>query len=313
MLAPVCLFTYNRLFETKQTIEALKNNYLASKSDLFIFSDGPKSEAAKSEVQAVREYITSVTGFNSVSVIESKENNGLANSIISGVTSTITKFGKVIVLEDDLITTPNFLDFMNQALDFYEHEVKVQSINGYSLYLQNTDTLHDIYFQIRPFSWGWATWANRWGQNIFNKELLKAEINSDRSILKEFKSACGDDISKMFLNSIYDKNDSWYVRWTYSHFKNKSYSVYPILSLVRNIGFGESGTHCKGINSFGYLIDERDKTSFDLIEFSKPENRLSKEFLNYFSFKHKVSLRLKLLRTGKGRKQLMSEIKLKMS
>lgn len=313
MLAPICLFTYNRLSETQQTIEALRANYLAPKSDLFVFSDGAKGDAAIAKVQAVRQYLKSVTGFKSVSVIESSENKGLANSVIFGVGEVVNKFGKIIVLEDDLITAPNFLDFMNQALVFYKATKKIQSISGFSLYLRSVDPQNDVYFQVRPFSWGWATWADRWDEQIFDKQLLKKEIGSDSDVLKNFRRTCGNDIVKMFLNSVEDKNDSWYVRWTYSHFKNNRYSVYPILSLVKNIGFGESGTHCKGVNSFGYLMDEGDKTSFDLIEFNKPENHVSKKFLNYFSFKHKVFLRLKLLRSRTGRKQLMSEIKLKMS
>ena len=312
MLAPICLFTYNRLSETRLTIEALKNNYLASESNLFIFSDGPRNENVLQKVEEVRQYLKTVEGFKSVNIYESVENKGLANSIIAGVNQVIEKYGKVIVLEDDLITSPNFLDFINKALEFYKHETKIKSINGFSLLLKNVDSQSDVYFQTRPFSWGWATWFDRWDQNIFDKQLLKIEINSNNGILKSFKKACGDDIVKMFLNSISNKNDSWYVRWTYSHYKNKKYSVFPISSFVNNIGFGESGTHCKGVNPYKYKNINKDKTTFNFIEFSKPNKRITKEFLNYFSFSHKLFVRIRLLRSKSQRKQLISEIKIKL-
>src|SRR5690554_1406763 len=120
-LAPICLFTYNRFEETIKTIEALQRNHLASQSQLFIFSDGWKKEKDKDKIIQVRNYLDSVRGFEKVTVIHSEKNNGLAESIIKGVTETLSRYDHVIVLEDDLITTPNFLDFMNQALDYYRH------------------------------------------------------------------------------------------------------------------------------------------------------------------------------------------------
>lgn len=313
MYAPICLFTYNRLKETKQTIDSLKNNYLAMESELFIFSDGPRNEMVKSKVDKLREYLRTISGFKAVSIIESTENKGLANSIISGVTQVINKYGKVIVLEDDLITTANFLNFLNQALDFYKNDINIQSVNGFALDISSTGNKGDVYFQKRPFSWGWATWSDRWNPNIFNKEMIKSEINLNVSVLKKFKKACGDDIVTMLLNSLNEKNDSWYVRWVYNHFKNKRYSVYPRYSLVENIGFGDSGTHCKNINSYIYKLDNRNKLEFSITKFKEPEKSIDKAFLFNFSLYNKVLIRLKLLKTMKGRKQLISEIKSKIN
>lgn len=115
MLAPICLFTYNRLEKTKQTINALKKNFLANQSHLIIFSDGAKDYKTKHEVNSVRRFLYTIDGFKSVEIIESPINQGLGESITNGVTKVIDNYGKVIVLEDDLYTTPNFLDYMNQA------------------------------------------------------------------------------------------------------------------------------------------------------------------------------------------------------
>ncbi len=130
-LAPIILFTYNRPWHTRQTIEALQKNLYADKSRLIILSDGPKTEIDVPKVQKVREYIKTVKGFRSIEIIEREKNWGLANNIIDGVTRIINEYGKIIVLEDDIVTSPYFLKFMNEALEFYKDEERVMHISGY--------------------------------------------------------------------------------------------------------------------------------------------------------------------------------------
>ena len=164
-LAPICLFVYSRLAETKQTVESLQRNMLAAESQLFIFSDGAKDCNVINEVNAVRQYIHTISGFAKVSIYECDENKGLANSIISGVTQIVNQFSKVIVLEDDLILSRNFLCFMNEALDFYENKKKVLNISGYSFtFKYPIDYKYDVAFSLRFASWGWAIWKDRWEQ-----------------------------------------------------------------------------------------------------------------------------------------------------
>lgn len=311
MPAPICLFTYNRLSETHQTVEALKQNYLAPESELVIFSDGPKNENSLPKVEAVRQYLYSISGFKSVKIIESQENKGLADSIIYGVSQIVEKYGKVIVMEDDLISSPNFLSFMNQALDFYIHDKNIQSINGYSLSLK--DKSNEVYFQIRPFSWGWATWNDRWNTKIFDRKNLKTAIESNPYLLKAFKLKCGSDIPKMLLNSIDNINDSWYVRWAFDHFRNNRYSVSPAYSFITNIGYSTEATHCKGINTYTSEPVNHLKIVFDFLDFQSPDAKSSREFLYYFSWRYKISLRIKLLKSKTGRNQILQEIKTRTS
>jgi hypothetical protein len=311
MLAPICLFTYNRLEETKHTVEALKNNYLAKESDLFIFSDGPKHKNGISKIEDVREYIKRIDGFKSVTIIESKENKGLANSIIGGVTHIINKYEKVIVLEDDLITSPNFLDFMNQALDFYNNIENIQSINGFSLKINTSPINGDIYFQLRPFPWGWATWKKYWDVSIFNIDKIKKIIEDNFKILKIYNDVCGNDMETMLKASISGKNNSWYVRWVFDHFINKRYSVFPIYSKVQNIGFADNATHCTGINIYRSENDLKNERTFDLVSFHKNDKIFNNEFLKYFKKSYKFYYRIRLLRNIHGRKQIKDEIYLK--
>jgi hypothetical protein len=305
MLAPICLFTYNRLSETKQTVAALQQNYLATESELFIFSDGPKNEEDKLKVNEVLNYIKQISGFKDITIIESPINKGLANSIIDGVTQIIEKYGKVIVLEDDLITSPNFLDFMNQALDFYLEKKKIQSINGFSLDI-NSDS--DVYFHQRTFPWGWATWENRWDKNIFDKKLIIREINENTSILHRFKKSCGSDIVKMLNASLEGRNNSWYVRWVFNHFTNGTYSVFPSLSKVSNVGFNNRGIHCNHINVYKSNFDLTNKRIFLLNEYKKLDMESNALFLKYFTKSYKIWYRLKILKNQDGRRIVKNEI-----
>lgn len=307
MLAPICLFTYNRLAETQNTIEHLKMNRLAPLSDLYIFSDGAKTENGIEKIGLVRDYIKRTSGFKSVEIIESSTNKGLANSIIDGVSSVLRKYGRVIVLEDDLISTPYFLDFMNDALDYYDSNKRVQSVNGYSVLIDTGGK--GVYFQTRPFPWGWGTWSDRWSEQIFDKRYIREIIEQDQSILKRFRTECGSDISKMLTDSLQNINDSWYVRWTFDHFLKNNYSAFPFKSYIQNIGHNEDGTHCKGINTYKSELTDIRTYNPNFWELYEPDRQLKNDFLKYFSMRFKITERLKLLPSRKGRESLIQEIR----
>lgn len=304
-LAPICLFTYNRVDETIQTINALKNNYLAKWSDLIIFSDGPKNKQAIKNVFELRKFLKTVTGFKSVIIHESSENKGLANSIITGVNQTVNEYGKVIVVEDDLITMPNFLDFMNQALDFYATIKKIQSINGFSLKIE---CKADIYFHNRTFPWGWGTWKDRWSKNIFDIDEIEKTIKLNNALLDEFNKKCGNDMTRMLKDSLSGAINSWYIRWAFNHFINNTYAVFPNTSKIINIGFDIEATHCKGINTYVSDLDEGEKRIFVFFDFKKLPKETDEQILRYFKRSYKLLFRLKLFRTKIGRGQLWNEI-----
>ena len=308
-LAPIILFTYNRLEETKQTILALQKNNLAKDSELYVFSDGSKNKEGKKKVEELRLYLQQITGFKKIVIFKSPINQGLANSVIEGVTKILEEFGKVIVLEDDLITSPNFLNFMNQALEFYEFDKKIKSVNGFSLDIKSK--IDSVYFQTRPFPWGWATWKDRWNQQIFDKKRISDELETDKLILKKFNKKCGDDMSKMLLDSLNEINDSWYVRWTYSHFINNKISVYPSRSFIENIGFSADSTHCGPIDSYKYKLEVRQNINLSLSDFDSINLKQEKNFLKYFTISYKLLFRLKLLLTLKGFKLVLKELKFK--
>ena len=253
-LAPIVLFVYNRPWHTQQTVEALKKNAEAKDSNLFIFSDGYKNKKVKSEVEKLREYIKTIDGFKHVTIIEREKNYGLANSIISGVTEIVNRYGKIIVLEDDLVTSKYFLSFMNSTLEFYKDENKVISIHGYIYPIKSK--LPETFFIKGADCWGWATWKRGW--DIFEadgKKLLN-ELK-DRNLERKFDINGSYAYTKLLSGQIANRNDSWAIRWYASAFLKDKLTLYPGRSLVCNIGLDESGTHCGNTNSYDTIITNR--------------------------------------------------------
>lgn len=246
-LAPIVIFVYNRLDHTKQTIEALARNDLANASEVFIYSDAAKTDQGAEKVEAVRQYVDSIIPdslFKSVTIIKAESNRGLADSVINGVSEIINRFGKVIVVEDDLVTTPDFLSYMNRALDFYRDDPKIWSISGYSFKMKIPKSYkHDVFLSYRASSWGYATWANRW--NTVDWELTEYQQFSKDRKMQHVLNRGGRDLSLMVHDQMEGRIDSWAIRWCYEQAKQDKYTVYPIYSLVRNLGLDGSGTHGK--------------------------------------------------------------------
>lgn len=283
-LAPICLFTYNRLETTKKSVESLRNCLLASESDLVIFSDGPKNSNDANYVRAVREYLKTVNGFKSILIKESIENKGLANSIISGVSEVINSKGRVIVLEDDLIVSASFLSFMNESLDYYAHK-GVFSITGFSLRIKMPTSETDVYFTGRASSWGWATWSSVW--SMCDWEMADYDdFKSSRKQRRKF-DRWGSDMSHMLDKQMAGKLNSWAIRWCYSQFKLGMLTVVPRVSLVRNAGFGNLASNTIGVDRYPVIFDDGSIKKF---RFSSPkvDEQVRKQFTKYYSFLYRA-------------------------
>ncbi len=239
----------------------MKKNTLASNSNLFIFSDAPKDIESKQSVEKVRAYIKSINGFKKVDIIERKENFGLAKSIETGVTEIVNQYGKIIVLEDDIVTSTCFLSFMNKALDFYEKEKKVWHVSGWN-YPIISEELGDTYFARQMNCWGWATWQDRWtfyekNPNDLAKQFKKQDI-------KRFNLDGSCDFWSQVLENKEGRINTWATFWYASIFKKDGLCLNPSKSLVKNIGFDGSGVHCSIANDFNTEIFEKDNFNFSL-------------------------------------------------
>jgi GR25 family glycosyltransferase involved in LPS biosynthesis len=240
--APIVLFVYNRPWHTQQTVEALQKNELANESELFIYADGTKQENDL-KIQEVREYIKTITGFRRVTIIEREKNYGLANNIIYGATQIVNQFGRIIVLEDDIVASEGFLKYMNDALELYADEEKVGCIHAWNVFLNHTDYKESTFFLKGADCWGWATWKRAW--ELFNpngKELLNfIELNK---LEYEFDHKGMIPFTEMLKDQIEGRNQSWAVRWHASLFVKDKYCLYPTTAIVKNIGLDNTGVHC---------------------------------------------------------------------
>jgi hypothetical protein len=244
-VAPIAMFVFNRLSHTRQTVEALQRNELAGASDLFAFSDGPRSPADADKVRAVREYLRSITGFRKVTVIERERNLGCARSIISGITEIVNKYGQIIVVEDDIVTAPHFLRYMNEALELYRNEQKVACIHGYLYPVEGN--LPETFFIRGADIWGWATWKRAWDLYEPDAGKLLKELKA-RGLTKIFNFDGSYNFTKMLKAQMDGLIDTWDVQWYASALLHDKLTLYPGRSLVQNIGFDSSGTHCNTEN-----------------------------------------------------------------
>jgi hypothetical protein len=240
--APIALFVYARLSHTRSTIEALLNNPGVELTDLIIFSDSARNVEKQADVEEVRAYLKTITGFRSITIYDRPFNFGLAKSIIEGVTEVLKEHDTVIVLEDDLVTSPYFLTYMNKALEKYAEDDRVISIHGY-VYPVNL-SLPETFFLRGADCWGWATWRRGWSHFNPDGQHLLDELNRQKLIgMFDFNGAYS--FSKMLKAQIKGSNDSWAIRWYASAFLANKLTLYPGKSLVYNIGNDDSGSHCR--------------------------------------------------------------------
>ena len=279
-LAPVILMTYARPEHTRKTLDALAENMLAKESELYIFCDGPKSEKAVSNNKLVKEIVLAEktkNRFKEVYVCISEENRGLAKSIISSATEIIDKYGKCILLEDDLITAPYFLTYMNECLEYYRSDERIWAIAGFSFPLRTLKTYpHDVYLSYRASSHGWATWKDRW-------ETIDWEVKDFKELEKSFSkrrkfNRGGNDLYRMLRHQMRGERDSWAIRFCYEQSKQNRFTIYPKVSLVRNIGFDGSGTHCSNDEKLKKMNFEGNKVEKIVLENVYPNKRILREF-----------------------------------
>jgi GR25 family glycosyltransferase involved in LPS biosynthesis len=246
-LSPVLLFTYNRPFHTRQTLEALEKNYLAQETHLIIFLDGLKDNCSSEQAEhhnQLRLLLNEKKWCRTVEIFESETNLGCAKSIVNGVTEALKSHNKVIILEDDIVTSPYFLTYMNDGLNYYEKDLTIGSINSFAERFLGDSRFPEYFLMNGSDSWGWGTWRDRWKDFIFDAKIVKDKIiQLDKIDEFEFGSHM-TLIDQQIVGSI----DTWDVQWHGSNIIAGRKGLYPKTSFLRNIGLDGSGTHGEKIN-----------------------------------------------------------------
>lgn len=285
--APIVLFVYNRPEHTKKTVESLLLNKGAAQSELYVFCDAAKNEKAKEMVEATRAYVKTIKGFKDIHITERTENFGLAKSVITGVTEVVNRHGRVIVMEDDLLTSPYFLEYMNTALEKYENEKKVFSITGYSHFPNGNEKLPQSYFLKVFSSWSWATWKDRW--DLFDEKAVGWEkTKTDEKLKNAFDYEGCFDNSLMIKQHMEDHIiNSWAIRAYWTMFTHDEMTLFSNNRLCENIGFDGTGVHCNTEGDYltGKLFD-KEVTEFP--EIAEETELAKKELIQYIGKKKRA-------------------------
>lgn len=288
-LAPIVVFAYNRLDTLTNTISSLLANPEAEKSELFVYVDGARlqKEGDSERVKSVQDFVKTISGFQKVTYHFSKRNKGLANSIITGTSQILNKYGKVIVVEDDLFLSRSFLRFMNDMLDKFEKDSRIMQISGFGCHLTCANNYpYDAYINERAQSWTWGTWKDRWETIDWNVKDFN-NLASSRDLQKKFNKR-GSDLYKMLHDYMTGKNSSWYIRFNYSMYKQGRYSLMPIRSLVRNDGFGVDASNCNNYNRYKVDFEIEHKGNFLVPEGIKPCEDIITNSVRYWSKKYRI-------------------------
>ncbi|MFD0989566.1 hypothetical protein ACFQ1R_05625 [Mariniflexile jejuense] len=246
-LAPVVLFVYNRPWHTIETLNALKNNCLSNKSLLYIYCDGAKQNANKQtllDIKEVRAIVKREQWCGEVVIVERDENWGLAQNILDGISNVIKNYGKIIVLEDDMVTSKNFLDYMNFSLAYYKDAKDVYHINGHNFKSKLQYLLDDYYFSRYMNCWGWATWKDRWEQLITDYSFCYNKLLENKDLMRNFNYDNSLDFHNQLLLNINKKINTWAILWYSTIFFNKGYCLTSKHSYVSNIGLDGTGENC---------------------------------------------------------------------
>lgn len=285
MYSPIIIFVYNRVDHFEKTYNALSLCKEAKDSDLFIFSDGAKNENAVKGVNEVREKLEEIKNegkFKSVTVVESKENKGLAQSIISGVSAVLEEHGKAIILEDDSLVTPSFLGFMNKSLDEFESDKRIGAIAGFTPEIDfPEDYKSDIFTSYRSCSCGWATWKDRFENVDWELKDIKS-FYKDKKMIKKFNSSGSDRFMRLYRQTK-GNGTSWSVRFGLHLVKNDMLTVYPRYSYIQNIGCDETGIHSKSEDADKMKVDLKKAIENPDVSFVSPDRRVEKTMKKHYS------------------------------
>ena len=235
----IIVFAYNRSAHLQQVLEGLHNN--AEVNKIYVFQDGLKCEEHRNEWEKTKKVIKKINWCDVIYEL-SKENKGLARSIVYGINKVFEENDAVIVLEDDCVPASNFITFMTQCFEQYKDEKRIYSISGYGWPIHMTEKKYDAYINGRFSSWGWGTWKDRWEKYQVDNSILD-QLNSNVDSSKRL-ATWGTDLEKMLLNRIEGKNDSWAVYWSLIIILMRGVCISPYCSLIKNIGFDGTGVHC---------------------------------------------------------------------
>lgn len=283
-MSPICLFVYKRYETTKLMLESLLACPECKDSELYVFMDEARNDDEAKAVERVRRLFDNLQGFKKVNLFPARMNKGMANSVIDGVTKVLQEHDDIIVLEDDLVVSPDFLQFMNAALKTYKDRSDIWSISGYTPRLQELegDGRNGVFVVPRAQCWGWATWRDRW-ETVDWEVSDFSRLAQSKELRKEFDKG-GNDLFRTLEMERRERIESWAVRWAYAAAKQSRWTVNPMQSKVQNIGLKSSESHVGWHDERHNVELHGNATVID------PDVRADEALINAFKKHHDLSI-----------------------
>jgi glycosyltransferase involved in cell wall biosynthesis len=255
------VFCYNRAAKLKQCIDALLKNPECPQMDIIFFSDGYKGEKDKAGVLETRDYINAMTGFKSVTRHFREKNLSTGPNFETGLKYLSQNYDEFIIVEDDLIVSPNYIKYLLDGLTYYRADHSIFCITAYVYPVNVNAYLYDTIVYKRFCSYGWAGWGDRFKAVVWDKSGLQNLLDNAPGFKKRL-NAEGYDLVRMLRKQISGAISTWDVQMQVHVAENRLKVIYPILSKVNNIGFDEESTNTFGINYLVTPIDDGNKRSF---------------------------------------------------
>lgn len=283
-MSPICIFVYKRVETTQLMLESLKRCPECRDSELYIFMDEARNDAEAKQVEAVRELFDNIEGFKEVHPYPARMNKGMARSVIDGVTKVLDEHDSVIVIEDDLVVSPDFLTFMNSALTTYKDRDDIWSISGYTPKLKGLEQRdkQGVFLVPRAQCWGWATWRDRWDTVDWDVDDFR-RLSRSKSRQKAFNRG-GNDLYRTLEMERRERIESWAVRWAYSASKQNKWTVNPMQSKVKNIGLKSSESHV------GWHDERHNVDLYGNQTILDPDVKVDDEIVRIFKKHHDLSI-----------------------
>ena len=243
--APVVVFAYRRPEHLRRTLESLLRCPESAHTQFIVYCDGPRQGAEVADVEATRRVAVELLG-SRAEYHFADANMGLSRSVIGGVTDVVERFGRAIVVEDDLELDQGFLAFMNAGLERYSDEDAVYQVSGYMFDIPEFEQRRTALFLPLTVSWGWATWKRAWDRFDAGAEGWQ-RLSRDPALRRRFNLDGAFDYANMLMRQMAGLQDSWAIRWYWTVFSRGGMVLFPPASLVDNTGFDGSGTHGRGV------------------------------------------------------------------
>ena len=299
----IAVFCYKRAAKLKVSVEALLKNPECADMEIIFFSDGAKSEKDLPGVAATRAYIDSLTGFRKIHKHFREKNLSTGPNFQQGITFLCEHYDQFIVIEDDLVVTPNYIRFMLDSLAFYKNEKSVFTISGFAFELNKASYEYDTIIHKRFSCYGWASWSDRVRNVIWDKDKLTAIMKTS----PDFKSRLdkeGMDLYRILKKQLNGSISTWDIQMQVHVAENQLRVVYPVISKTANIGFDNESTNTFGVDYLKTVTDPGHQRSFNFCSVNTEEPSLIRQLRKPYSFpalatRKIINTVIKLTDTGK--------------